>query len=42
MADKITSLKVLDNQEPQEEIEEEETIIPPHQRQKIINDLRWF
>ena len=42
IADKITSLKVSDNQEPQEEIEEEEIIIPPHQRQKIINDVRLF
>ena len=41
IADKITSLKVSDNQEPKEEIEEE-IIIPPHQRQKIINDLRLF
>ena len=43
IADKITSLKVLDNQEQQEEIEEEEEIIiPPHQKQKIINVLRLF
>ena len=42
IADKITSLKVSDNQEPQEEIEEEEIIIPPHQIQKTIDDLRLF
>ena len=47
IADKITSLKVSDNQEPQEEpksarLPEEEIIIPPGQRQKIINDLRLF
>ena len=42
IADKINSLKVSGDQEPQEEIEEEEIIIPPHQRQKIINDLRLF
>ena len=41
IADKITSLKVKDNQEPQEEIEEE-IIIPPEKRQQIINDLRLF
>ena len=41
IADKITSLKVSDKEKPQEEIEEnEEIIIPPHQIQKIINDLR--
>ena len=39
IADKITSLKV----KPQEVIEEEqEIIIPPNQRQKIINDLILF
>ena len=42
IADKITSLKVSDNQELKEEIKEEEIIIPPHQRQKIISDLRLF
>ena len=41
IADKITSLKVSDKEEPQEEIEEE-IIIPPHQRQEIIDDLRLF
>ena len=42
-ADKITSLKVFDKEKAQEIIEEEqEIIIPPHQRQKIINDLRLF
>ena len=30
------------DQEPQEETEEEEIIIPLHQKQKIINDLRLF
>ena len=41
MADKITSLKMSRDQEPQEEIEEEqEIIILPHQKQKIIDDLR--
>ena len=41
IADKITSLKV--KEKPQEIIEEEqEIIIPPDQRQKIINDLRLF
>ena len=41
IADNITSLKV--KEKPQEVIEEEqEIIIPPHQRQKIINDLRLF
>ena len=39
IADKITSLKVKDK--PQEIIEEEqEIIISPDQRQKIINDLK--
>ena len=38
--DKITSLKVFDKEKPQEE--DEEIIIPPHQRQKIIYDLRLF
>ena len=44
IADKITSLKILDKKEPQEETEseEQEIIIPPHQRQKIINDLKFF
>ena len=47
IADKITSLKVKDKEEPQEEpkserFPEEEIIIPPGQRQKIINDLRLF
>ena len=42
IADKTTSLKMSD-QEPQEEIEEEqEIIIPLHQRQKMIDDLRLF
>ena len=36
IADKITSLKVSNNQEPQDKIEEEEIIIPPHQRQKKL------
>ena len=36
IADKITSLKVKD-EEPEEEI-----IIPPEKRQLIINDLRLF
>ena len=39
IADKITSLKMSENQEPQEKIEEEEIIIPPH---NIIVDLRLF
>ena len=34
IAGKITSLKVKD--EPQEEIEEQEIIIPPNQREKIM------
>ena len=38
IAGKITSLKVKDNQEPQEE--NIEIIIPPHQRQQIIDDLK--
>ena len=38
IADKITSLKVPDKEEP----EEQEIITPPHQRQQIINDLRLF
>ena len=43
IAEKITSLKVSGDQELQEEIEEEqEIIIPPHQRQKVIDDLRLF
>ena len=43
IADKITSLKVSDDQQPQEAIEkEQEIIIPSHQRQKIIDDLRLF
>ena len=42
IADKITSLKLSD-QEPQEEIQEQqEIIIPPEKRQKIIDDLRLF
>ena len=42
IADKITSLKMSD-QEPQEEIQEEqEIIIPPEQRKKVIDDLRLF
>ena len=41
IADKITSLKVKDK--PQEITEgEEEIIIPPDQRQQILNDLRLF
>ena len=40
IADKITSLKVMDK--PQEIIEEEEIIILPEKRQQIINDLRLF
>ena len=40
IADKITSLKVSDKEKPQEE--EQEIIISPHQRQKMINDLRLF
>ena len=33
----------MSDQEPQKEIEEEqEIIIPPEQRRKIINDLRLF
>ena len=41
IADKIISLKVKDK--PQEIIEEgEEIIIPPDQRQQILNDLRLF
>ena len=41
IADKITSLKMSENEQPQEEIEEEqEIIIPPYQRQKIIDDLK--
>ena len=40
IADKITSsLRVSENQEPQEE---EEIIIPPDKRQQILNDLRLF
>ena len=47
IADKITSLKVTDKEDPREEIKserfpEEEIIIPPAQRKKIINDLRLF
>ena len=42
IAEKTTSLKMSDNQEPQEEIQKEELSIPPYQRQKIINDLRLF
>ena len=43
IAEKITSLKVSGDQELQEEIEEEqEIIIPPHQRQKVIDDLILF
>ena len=44
IADKITSIKVSDNQEePKSEIfPEEEIIIPPDQRQNIINDLKLF
>ena len=38
IADNITSLKVKDNQEPQEQ----EIIISPEKRQQIINDLRLF
>ena len=41
IADKITSLKVSD-QEPYGIEEEQENITPPHQRQKIIDDLRLF
>ena len=42
IADRITSLK-MSEQEPQEEIEEDqEIIIPPEQRKKIIDDLRLF
>ena len=41
IADKITSLKVSD-QEPYGIEEEQEIITPPHQRQKIIDDLRLF
>ena len=40
IVDKITSLKVKDK--PQEIIEEEEIIIPPDQRQQILDDLRLF
>ena len=40
IADKITSLKVKDKH--QEIIEEEEIIIPPDQRQQILNELRLF
>ena len=40
IADKITSLKVKDK--PQEIIEEEEIIIPPDQRQQVLDDLRLF
>ena len=39
IADKITSLKVSGKEEPEEE---QEIIIPLHQRQKIIDDLRLF
>ena len=43
IAEKIASLKVSGDQELQEEIEEEqEIIIPPHQRQKVVDDLRLF
>ena len=43
IVDKITSLETSDDQEPQEEIEQEQEItIPPHQRQKVIDDLRLF
>ena len=47
IVDKITSLKVKDKEEPQEEAKserspEEEIIIPPGQWQKIINALRLF
>ena len=37
IADKITSLKVKD-----EEPQEQEIIIPPEKRQQIISDLRLF
>ena len=40
IADKITSLKIKEI--PQEMIEEEEIIIPPGQRQQILDDLRLF
>ena len=40
IADKITSLKVKDK--PQEIEEEQEIIIPPDQRQQILDDLRLF
>ena len=40
IADKITSLKV--KVKPQEILEEEEIIIPPNQRQQILDDLRLF
>ena len=40
IAVKITSLKVKDK--PQEIIEEEEIIIPPDQRQQILDALRLF
>ena len=39
-ADKITSLKVKDDQKPEEG--NEEITIPPEKRQQIINDLRLF
>ena len=39
IADKITSLK---GEEPQEIEEDQEIIIPPQQKQKIIDDLRLF
>ena len=43
IADKITSLKVSEKEKPQEiESEQQEIIIPPHQRQDIIDDLRLF
>ena len=42
IADKITSLKMSEN-EPQEEIQEEqEIIIPPEKRKQIIDDLKLF
>ena len=41
IADKSTSLKVSEKEKPQEiESEQQEIIIPPHQRQDIIDDFK--
>ena len=39
----VEKIALLKGEEPDEKMEEpEEIIIPPHQRQKVINDLRLF